>query len=111
MFKWLKASWQKHREDRNLAKEIDPRSLCDLSREVRALAGAIDRFWFDEPIFRDRLRLLEKEMEMLEEMIRRPDFRKVPLEKRIQLRDSLIESREHLLATVKEAPTASNLPQ
>ncbi len=111
MLKWLKKTWTTYQEYRNVAKQTDPTALRDLSREVRALAEAVDRFWVDEPKFRDRLRKIDQEMQILEEIIQRPNFRLVSPEKRLQLRESLIESREHLLEAVKEAPTASSLPQ
>lgn len=111
MFQWLKKAWTNHQEQRTLAKETDPKALRDLSREVRALAEAVDRFWVDEPKFRERLQKIDQEMRMLEDMLQRPNFRLVTPEKRLQLRASLIASREHLLEAVKEAPTASSLPQ
>lgn len=111
MFNWLKKVWTNFQDYRKVAKQTNPEALRDLSREVRALAGAVNRFWIDEPQFRDRLRKIEQEMHILDEIIARPNFRLVSPEKRLQLRESLIESREHLLEAVKEAPTASSLPQ
>lgn len=111
MFARLKKAWINFQDYRSVAKQTDPRALRELSREVRALAEAVNCFWIDEPQFRDRLRKIEQEMQILEEIIERPNFRLVSPEKRLQLRESLIESREHLLEAVKEAPTASNLPQ
>lgn len=111
MFKWLKKCWTDYQEQRCMARQTDPRALQDLSREVRALAEAVDLFWVDEPKFRERLRKIDQEMRMLEDMIQRPNFRMVSPEKRLQLRESLIASKEHLLEAVKEAPTASSLPQ
>ncbi|HDQ39793.1 MAG TPA: hypothetical protein ENN39_02010 [Desulfonatronum sp.] len=111
MFKRLKKLWTNYQDYRSVAKQTDPKALRELSREIRALAEAVDRFWIDEPKFRNRLRKIEQEMQVLEEIIERPNFRLVSPEKRLQLRESLIESREHLLEAVKEAPTASSLPQ
>jgi hypothetical protein len=107
----LKKAWINLQNQRSIAKQTDPRALLELSREVRALAKAVNRFWVGESQFRDRLRKVEQEMQIIEEIISRPNFRLVSSEKRLQLRESLIESREHLLEAVKEAPTASNLPQ
>jgi predicted nuclease with TOPRIM domain len=111
MFARLKKAWINLQNQRSVARQTDPKTLLELSHEVRALAEAVNRFWVDEPQFRDRLRKVEQEMQILEEIIRRPNFRLVSSEKRLQLRESLLESREHLLEAVKEAPTASNLPQ
>lgn len=111
MFTWLKKSWTDYQRYRSVAKQTDPMALRELSREVRALAEAVNKFWVDEPKFRDRLRKIEQEMHVLEDILQRPNFRLVSPEKRLQLRESLIESREHLLEAVKEAPTASTLPQ
>lgn len=111
MFSWVKQLWIRYRDHQEIAKQTRPEALLDLSREVRALAQAVNRFCVHEPKFRDRLRKVEQEMQMLEEIIERPNFRLVSPEKRLQLRENLIESREHLLEAVKEAPTASSLPQ
>lgn len=111
MFQWLKKAWKRFQEYRVLARQADPRALRELSREVKDLAEAVSRFWSDEPQFRDRLRAIQKEMQTLEEVLERPNFRLISPEKRLQLRESLIESREHLLEAVKKAPTASDLPQ
>ncbi len=111
MFSWLKHIWTKYRDDQEISRQTRPEALLDLSREVRALAAAVNRFCVNEPQLRTRLKKVEREMQMLEEIIERPNFRLVTPEKRLQLRENLIESREHLLKAVKEAPTASSLPQ
>lgn len=111
MFTWLKKKWSTCKENHEISKQTNPQALLDLSREVRALAEAVNRFWVNEPKYQDRLRKIEKEMQILEEIIERPSFRLVSPEKRLQLRENLIESRENLLEAVREAPTASTLPQ
>ncbi|WP_031386821.1 hypothetical protein [Desulfonatronum thiodismutans] len=111
MLSWLKQIWSNYRDSQEISKQTKPEALLDLSREVRALAAAVNRFCVNEPRLRTRLMKVEREMQMLEEIIERPNFRLVTPEKRLQLRENLIESREHLLEAVKEAPTASSLPQ
>ncbi|PTN38720.1 hypothetical protein [Desulfonatronum sp. SC1] len=111
MFSWLKRIWNNYRDYQEVSKQTRPEALLDLSREVRALAAAVNRFCVNEPQLQTRLLKVEREMKMLEEIIERPNFRLVTPEKRLQLRENLIESREHLLEAVKEAPTASPLPQ
>ncbi len=111
MLTWLKKRWSSYKEYHEVSKQTKPEALLDLSREVRALAEAVNRFWVNEPKYRDRFQKIEQEMQILEEIIERPNFRLVSPEKRLQLRENLIESREHLLEAVKEAPTASSLPQ
>ncbi|TVQ97728.1 MAG: hypothetical protein EA399_12625 [Desulfovibrionales bacterium] len=111
MFSWVKQRWAQYRERQEIAKQTNPEALMDLSREVRALAEVVNQFCVNEPKYRDRMRKVEYEMQVLEEIIERPNFRLVSPEKRLQLRENLIESREHLLEAVKEAPTASSLPQ
>jgi hypothetical protein len=111
MFARIKKAWTNFKDYREVARQTKPEALRDLSREVRALAEAVNRFWINEPQYRERLRKIEQEMQMLEAIIERPNFRLVSPEKRLQLRENLIESREHLLEAVKEAPTASSLPQ
>jgi chromosome condensin MukBEF ATPase and DNA-binding subunit MukB len=111
MLSWLKQIWTYYRDSQEVSKQTKPEALLGLSREVRALAAAVNRFCVNEPQLRTRLKKVEQEMQMLEEIIGRPNFRLVTPEKRLQLRENLIESREHLLEAVKEAPTASSLPQ
>lgn len=111
MFQWMKNTWNSLMDRRNLVRETDPEALRELSREIRDLAEAVNCFWLEEPQFRQRFQKIEQEMLILEEVIQRPNFKLVSPEKRLQLRKSLIQSREHLLEAVKEAPTASPLLQ
>lgn len=111
MFSWLKRIWSKYRDATEVSRQTKPEVLLDLSKEIRALAQAVNSFCVNEPKYRDRLLKVEQEMQILEEIIERPNFRLVSPEKRLKLRENLIESREYLLEALKEAPTASSLPQ
>lgn len=108
MLSWFKALWQNYQGYRTATSQTSPETLLDLSREVRALAQVVNRFWVEEPGFRDQLHKIEQEMQILEQFIGRPKFRLLSPEKRLQLRENLLQSREHLLQAAREAPTASD---
>jgi hypothetical protein len=108
MFSWFKTLWNNFQDYQTASRQTSPETLLDLSREVRALAQVVDRFWIEEPGFRHQLHKIEQEMQILEQFITRPKFHLLSPEKRLQLRENLLQSREHLLQAAREAPTASD---
>ena len=101
---WLGRLMQGLRERRRLAGEIDPASFRTLARELRELAELAERLWPQHPKFLAKIKRIQSEMAQLDELTARPEFRRLSTEKKLLLRESLIQSRDQLMETVKTAP-------
>ena len=111
MISWLTQRWQRLATRRRQAVETDVRAFRDLARELRELAAVAARVWPDEPEFQRRIKNIRNEMDQLEDLTTRPEFRRLSLEKRVELRDSLLVSKTRLMDTVSTAPPPTTRPQ
>lgn len=108
MFSWLTARWQQLRKARHRRQELAPRSFRHMAREIGELAELASRLGPQDEAFQTSLRALRDEMDHLGRLTGLPEFRRLSLEKRQELRDSLVHSRGKLLETVRSAPPASD---
>lgn len=111
MRQWLRQLWQRLQERRRLARLIDPEAIGRLAGEVADLARAAGAIGPQEEDFQVRVKRLKAEMEEITALTGRPEFRRMPLERRRELRQSLLASREQLLAAVQSAPTPTAVLQ
>lgn len=99
---WLRGLW-----NRGGPHGADARSIGLMAREVRELARAVLMLGACDGEMADRIRRIQAEMEELEALASRPRFRRLPLARRQELRDSLTQSRQRLLRTMQAVPAAS----
>ncbi|MFP5223523.1 MAG: hypothetical protein ACLGSA_14625 [Acidobacteriota bacterium] len=111
MFAWLTRSIGKALNRRRVARETAPKAFQDLSRELRELAEIATRVWPQEATFQDKIRSIRDEMDQLDELTAKPEFRLLPLKKRLELRESLLHSKTQLMDTVSTAPPPTMRPQ
>ena len=52
-----------------------------------------------------KIKRIQLEIEQLDQLIKQPEFRKLPPEKRLERRKSIIQSREQLIETIHTAPS------
>lgn len=107
----IKKWWGRLRERYFVSRQINPESFRDMAGELRDLAKAAGRFWPQEHTFQEKIRRIQAEMEQLDRLASRPEFRRLSPEKRLQLRRSLMQSREQLLESVQSAPAPTRLLQ
>lgn len=105
LVQWFKSKWQGLQRRRKVAREIHPEAFRRLATELRELARVAQQLWPQENKFSERIRGIQSEMEQLDKLAAKPEFRRLSPEKRLQLRQSLIESREQLMETVQTAPS------
>ncbi|MBF0481367.1 MAG: hypothetical protein HQK81_10660 [Desulfovibrionaceae bacterium] len=105
--KWL-GRWRRSRELRAL---VEPEAFAGLSRELRDLARIAAGLWPDEPAFQDRVKRIQDEMNQLEAMAVKPEFLGIPTQKRLELRQSLLGSRDQLMETVRRAQPPTSTTQ
>lgn len=111
MLTWLKRNWNKLLRQHHMARETNPEAFRNLSREVRELAGIAARVWPQEPSFQQKILNIREEMDQLDELTGKPEFRLLPLSKRVELRESLLLSKTQLMDTVSTAPPPTTRPQ
>lgn len=111
MFSWLSRGIQKVFSQRRMHRETNPKAFRDLSRELRELAEVASRVWPDQKSFQNRINNIREEMDQLDELTSKPEFRLLPLKKRLELRESLLHSKTQLMDTVSTAPPPTTRPQ
>lgn len=111
MFAWLARSIKKALQRRRMSCDTGPKAFRDLSRELRELAEIASRVWPEESSFQTKIKNIREEMDQLDELTAKPEFRLLPLKKRLELRESLLHSKTQLMDTVSTAPPPTTRPQ
>jgi len=111
MFHWLTRSLSSALARLRMSRDTRPRAFHDLSRELRELAEIASRVWPEEPSFQTKIKSIQDEMDQLDELTAKPEFRLLPLKKRLELRASLLHSKTQLMDTVSTAPPPTTRPQ
>ena len=111
MFSWFANRFRQLVSMRRQARETAPAAFRDLSNELRELAEIASRVWPEEPSFQERIRGIREEMDQLDQLTAKPEFRLLPLKKRVELRESLLNSKTQLMDTVSTAPAPTSRPQ
>lgn len=104
MFAKIIAFFRRLKEQRRLAREIEPRAFLELSSELRDLADTASKLWQLEPEFQARVRRIMSETQQLEALANRPEFRRLSAQKRLEIKKGLIHSRQQLLDSMQQAP-------
>ncbi|QLA15156.1 hypothetical protein [Desulfolutivibrio sulfoxidireducens] len=111
MIEWIKRTLRELAVKRRIARDIHPDSFRALAGELVELADIAARIRPDEHAFQLRVKRIKREMDDLARMTGRPEFRMLPRKKRLELRESLLSSRDQLLKTVSDAPVPTTLRQ
>ncbi|THB68769.1 MAG: hypothetical protein D6E12_05865 [Desulfovibrio sp.] len=111
MIAWFKAKLAAYREKRKISRQIDPDSFRTLATELRELAELAERLWPRKHKFYAKIKRIQAEMEQLHTLASKPEFRRLSSQKRLKLRESLIQSREQLMETVQTAPSPTQTLQ
>lgn len=111
MWAWLRKKMQGLAEERRLARDIHPETFRTMAAELAELAEVASKVRPEEQAFLLKARRIRQEMLELGRMTKRPEFRMLPSQKRIELRESLLSSREQLLKTLCDAPVITTTRQ
>ncbi|MGD9610897.1 MAG: hypothetical protein AB7U59_15950 [Desulfovibrionaceae bacterium] len=111
MFAWLRAKWRAVAAWRRVARDIHPDTFRAMAGELLRLAEVASMVRPEEQAFQLKARRIREEMQELARMTERPEFRSLPSKKRLELRESLLSSREQLLQTLNDAPVATTIRQ
>ncbi len=111
MFSWLSRNLRSLFTRRRQYRDTNQKAFQDLSRELRELAEIAARVWPEETVFQNRINNIREEMDQLDELTSKPEFRLLSLKKRLELRESLLHSKTQLMDTVSTAPPPTTRPQ
>jgi hypothetical protein len=102
---WFKDRIDTWRARRKLDREIDPRAIQRMAREIRDLAMLAAQLGPRGKDIRALIRNIITEMDRLTELADKPEFRRLSPGKRLLLRQGLLESREQLLESIEATPS------
>ena len=111
MWTWMRAKWRAVAQWRRKAREIHPETFRAMAGELAELAEVASKIRPEEQAFLLKIRRIRQEMLELKQMSSRPEFRLLPPQKRYELRESLLSSREQLLKTLSDAPVVTTTRQ
>lgn len=107
----LRDKWRDFIKARRVARDIAPKAFIALSAELREMAEIVSKLRHSDPETQSRLARIVREMGQLEKLAEQPGFRRLTPEKRLELRQSLLASREQLLESIHEAPAPTDTLQ
>ena len=108
MFKKLKDMIHNFLETRREHAKIDPYSFHKMAKELEDLTHQAEAFWPYEEEFVAKINRIREEMRQLQDLAKKPEFKRLSPEKRLKLRESLLHSREQLLSGMSNAPTPTD---
>lgn len=111
MWAWVQNKLRNLGEKRRMARELHPETFRTLAAELAELAEVASKVRPEEQAFLLKARRIRREMQELGRMTNRPEFRMLPSQKRLELRESLRSSREQLLKTLCDAPVVTTTRQ
>lgn len=111
MFRWFRTKIESLRDKRRLARSVDPESFRTLAAELRELADLAKQLWPRQHKFHIKIERIQAEMEQLDKLASKPEFKRLSSDKRVQLRENLLHSRNQILETMKTAPTPTTTLQ
>lgn len=92
-------------------KQIHVREFRRISRELIYLSEIAARLNPEQNQTMDRLNRIRVEMDRLNKLVESRDFHKIPAHTKMELRQSLLVSREQLVETIHHAPAPTNTLQ
>jgi predicted nuclease with TOPRIM domain len=111
VFRWLRRKFRELASRRRLSKATTPETFQAMAAELRELARIAEQVCGEQEMLRERVERIKAEMDELERMTDQPDFRRLSMEQKLELRKSLHESREQLQQSVRIAPSPTKLLQ
>ncbi|MGM0423283.1 MAG: hypothetical protein ACQEQX_00010 [Thermodesulfobacteriota bacterium] len=104
-------SWISRICRRGSREELSAERFQDLTREIREIAELSGRIWAGDNSFQDRIRRIHKEMDQLDRLLHHKAFKRLSREKKQELHQSLLVSRQELLISLQSAPCPTDRMQ
>lgn len=104
MWRWIVTKWKRFLEMRQKKKELSTESFRALAKDIREIASLSGQLWIRDSGFQERIKRIHAEMDHLDNLVERRTFEHLSLEKKEELRQSLLVSKEELLKSIQSAP-------
>jgi len=104
MIRALKARWQ-------LSRRLEPREFLSMAEEIQTMARSAARACPPHTELQSAIQRIHDDAEALARRAVAPDFRRLPLQERMILRQGLVQSRRQLLQSMQCVPSPTRLLQ
>lgn len=104
MIKRFKSFFKELQERRKYADRINPATIRTLAAELRGLTELAVRTSPRHAVPYERIQRIQMEMDQLLELVSRPEFTRLSAQRRLELHEGLIQSRELLIESVQTTP-------
>jgi predicted nuclease with TOPRIM domain len=91
--------------------ELSADAFQDLTWEIREIAELSSKIWAGDNSFQDRIRRINKEMDQLDRLLTNKAFQRLSKEKKQELHQSLLVSRQELIRSLQSAPCPTDRMQ
>ncbi len=105
IFDLFKKRRGKKREDLSVAQ------FKRLLNDIRSLTELIEKIWIIDDSLLKRIKKIQKEMDKLDDILNKKYFSVLPEQKKMELKKSLIISKEELIKCIEEAPCPTERKQ
>jgi hypothetical protein len=103
MFKWIGGFFRRLKSGRAAQKSISPQEFKRLADELMRLACVAERVMPENDVFASRVQKIKEEMHKLNDLAGKKEFARLPRETRLELIESLRQSRRQLVETMHQA--------
>lgn len=104
MFAWLRRLLLETRDRIRYRDKISSDTIRTLAMELRGLTDLAERLSPAEATKRARIKRIRAEVSQLTDLTQTIEFHRLPAQRRLELHDSLILSKEQILDSMKTAP-------
>ena len=105
MLRWFRDRVETWKARRKLEREINPETFKRMASDIRDLAVLASQLAHDGRATSELAQNVIGEMDRLNDLADRPEFRRLSTGKRLLLRKGLMESRHQLLESIESAPS------
>ncbi|GFM37173.1 hypothetical protein DSM19430T_18570 [Desulfovibrio psychrotolerans] len=111
MFGWMKRICREIRDRIRYSAKISPESIRKLASELQELAVIVERVNPELPERGARIWRIRTEVGQLIDLTGRMEFHRLSVQRRLELHQSLEQSRAQLLESMRSAPTPTDRVQ
>lgn len=108
MIEWLRRIVRDARDRVRYSSRISPDTIRKLAEELQELAGLVERVNPDVPERMDRVRRIRNEVGQLIVLTERFEFHRLSAKRRLELHNSLVQSRNQLLDSMRSVPAPTD---
>ena len=111
MFNRIKKLLQQHREKKELKKSIEPLEFQKMAQEILIMAEVATQILPKHNQVQIRIKKIKQDVEKLQVLIQNKEFKKLPINTRVELRHSLEAAKVLLEESIHLALPPTNLLQ